>query len=400
MALVVRGTPTSCRTRRVAPHDSRHRTRPSAVRRHPPVTIGGLSPSDAHELLTARAGGPVDDTVAGHLVAANRRQPARARRAARSADARAAPWRRPAARPVADRRSPRRSVRGAGASARSGRAARCCCWPRPNGSAIRRCFARAADDHRRWFVGRRRRERRGQRARHVHARRSSSATRSSAPPSTTPRLRQIVGAPTPRSPRCSTATATPIGARGTSARRRRNPTRTSPARWRSRRNGPASAAGASAAAFFLWRAAELTPDPDRAAERLLEAARAELRRRPQLARAGDPRSGQSRRARRPASTAEAAWTEALIHIVAGDVRQAAAELMPDALPSIDADQPELAAGACVAAHRRGADRWAPHRRADSTGHRRRDAARSWPVATSPEPIAPMRPRRSRTVAAR
>ena len=38
----------------------------------------------------------------------------------------------------------------------------------------------------------------------------------------------------------------------------------------------------------------------------------------------------------------------MIHIVAGDVRQAAA-LMPDALPSIDAGQPELAAGACVAA---------------------------------------------------
>ena len=34
--------------------------------------------------------------------------------------------------------------------------------------------------------------------------------------------------------------------------------------------------GASAAAFYLWRAAELTPDRHRAAERLLEAARAEL----------------------------------------------------------------------------------------------------------------------------
>jgi hypothetical protein len=34
--------------------------------------------------------------------------------------------------------------------------------------------------------------------------------------------------------------------------------------------------GSSAAALYLWRAAELTPDPERAAERLLEAARAEL----------------------------------------------------------------------------------------------------------------------------
>ena len=34
--------------------------------------------------------------------------------------------------------------------------------------------------------------------------------------------------------------------------------------------------GSSAAALYLWRAAELTPDPRRASERLLEAARAEL----------------------------------------------------------------------------------------------------------------------------
>ena len=38
----------------------------------------------------------------------------------------------------------------------------------------------------------------------------------------------------------------------------------------------------------------------------------------------------------------------MIHIVAGDVRRAAA-LMPDALPSIETGQPDLAAGACVAA---------------------------------------------------
>ncbi len=46
--------------------------------------------------------------------------------------------------------------------------------------------------------------------------------------------------------------------------------------------------------------------------------------------------------------AEAAWTEALVHIVVGDVRQAA-ELLVGALPSIAADEPELAAGAGVAA---------------------------------------------------
>jgi DNA-binding NarL/FixJ family response regulator len=105
--------------------------------------------------------------------------------------------------------------------------------------------------------------------------------------------------------------------------------------------------GASAAAFLLWRAAELTPDPERAIERLLEAARAELvggRSSRALEILDQARaSGLGERYR-----ADAAWTEALIHIVTGDVRRAAA-LMPDALPSIDAGHSELAAGMSVAA---------------------------------------------------
>ena len=105
--------------------------------------------------------------------------------------------------------------------------------------------------------------------------------------------------------------------------------------------------GASAAAFFLWRAADLTTERERAAERLLEAARAELvcgrgpRAREILDRAR--MTGLASR-----HHAEAAWTEALIHIVAGDVRSAAA-LLPEALPMIAADQIELGTGACVAA---------------------------------------------------
>ena len=56
--------------------------------------------------------------------------------------------------------------------------------------------------------------------------------------------------------------------------------------------------------------------------------------------------------------AEAAWTEALIHIVAGDVRQAAA-LLPDALP-LDRGRPAGARGRRVCRRRRaGAHRWAP-----------------------------------------
>ena len=105
--------------------------------------------------------------------------------------------------------------------------------------------------------------------------------------------------------------------------------------------------GASAAAFYLWRAAELTPDRHRAAERLLEAARAELvggrglRAREILERA--TASGLPERRQ-----AEAAWTEALIHIVDGNVRQPAA-LLAEALPFIQADEPAVAVGACVAA---------------------------------------------------
>ena len=105
--------------------------------------------------------------------------------------------------------------------------------------------------------------------------------------------------------------------------------------------------GASAAAFLLWRAAELTPDRERATARLLEAARAELvGGRGPLAQELLDRARESGLAAQ--HHAEVAWTEALIHIVAGDVRLAAS-VLPEALPLIAADQPELAAGACVAA---------------------------------------------------
>ena len=105
--------------------------------------------------------------------------------------------------------------------------------------------------------------------------------------------------------------------------------------------------GSAAAAVYLRRAAELTPDPDHAAERLLEAGRAELTagRAPQAremlerARAGGLRSGHH---------ADAAWTESLIHIVAGNVREPAA-LLADALPRVEAHQTDLAVGTCVAA---------------------------------------------------
>jgi DNA-binding CsgD family transcriptional regulator len=104
--------------------------------------------------------------------------------------------------------------------------------------------------------------------------------------------------------------------------------------------------GSSAAAQYLWRAAELTPDPERAAERLLEAARAELvgarglRARDMLDRARAIGLAERHRA-------EAAWTEALVHIVEGEVREPAV-LMAEALPLINADEQALAIGASAA----------------------------------------------------
>jgi DNA-binding NarL/FixJ family response regulator len=112
---------------------------------------------------------------------------------------------------------------------------------------------------------------------------------------------------------------------------------------RARRRG-----GASAAAAYLWRAFELTPDRERASERLLEAARAEL-----LAGHGPQARELFERARATGPDSDhdagAAWTEALVHIVAGDLRAPTA-LLARALPRIGRDDTELAVGSCFAAH--------------------------------------------------
>ncbi len=105
--------------------------------------------------------------------------------------------------------------------------------------------------------------------------------------------------------------------------------------------------GSSAAAACLWRAAELTPDRDRATERLLEAARAELT-------IGNANQALEllRRARSDGFVAEhranAAWTEALAYIVAGNVREPA-RLLAGALPLISSGDTEIGIGACIAA---------------------------------------------------
>jgi DNA-binding NarL/FixJ family response regulator len=105
--------------------------------------------------------------------------------------------------------------------------------------------------------------------------------------------------------------------------------------------------GASVAAAYLWRAAELTPDPARATDRLLQAARTELT------------AGRSHRAQEMLDRATAAgpdvrhrgdavWTAALIHLVAGDVREAG-EVLAQTLSEATVDDLGLSVGICVAA---------------------------------------------------
>jgi DNA-binding CsgD family transcriptional regulator len=112
---------------------------------------------------------------------------------------------------------------------------------------------------------------------------------------------------------------------------------------RARRRG-----GASAAAAYLWRAFELTPERERAAARLLEVARAEL-----TAGHGPQVRAILERARATGlgsdHDADAAWTEALVNIVAGDVRQALS-LLAGALPRIERGDTKRAVGSCFAAH--------------------------------------------------
>jgi DNA-binding NarL/FixJ family response regulator len=105
--------------------------------------------------------------------------------------------------------------------------------------------------------------------------------------------------------------------------------------------------GSSAAASYLRLAAELTPARERRTERLLEAARAEL-----IAGRGPQARDMLSRAEENGLTArhaaDAAWTQALIHIVAGDVREPVAPLA-SALEGVESDDTELAVGTCVAA---------------------------------------------------
>ncbi len=142
--------------------------------------------------------------------------------------------------------------------------------------------------------------------------------------------------------------------------------------------------GASVAAAYLWRAAELTPDQSRATDRLLEAARTELT------------AGRSHRAQEMLDRAtatgldvrhrgNAAWTAALIHLVGGDVREAG-EFLARALSDVSLDDAELALGICVAADAIALG--GTHLLDDSTRLAMADASRS--LGAEPQVPAPLR----------
>ena len=105
--------------------------------------------------------------------------------------------------------------------------------------------------------------------------------------------------------------------------------------------------GASVAGSYLWRAAELTPDRQRATARRLEASRAELT-------AGNVSRAQEilKQVRLAASTpdqrAEIGWTDALVRIVTGHVGEAGG-LLAEALPLTAANSADSALGVLVAA---------------------------------------------------
>ena len=240
-----------------------------------------------------------------------------------------------------------RSVRQRGSAHWTPTLGRCCCWRRPSGWAIPTLLRRAADADRRAVVGRRRRR---TRRRAVWSRSRPGRV----PPSARPLCGLLLGRPPPigaaRTPRSPTRSTPMLDADrrawhlGAAAPAR---TSTSHARWRRQPSGRGGGAARPPRRASCGAPPSSRPTRGRAAERLLEAARAEL-----VAGHGPQAREILDRARTTGLSAEheadAAWTEALIHIVAGDVREAggaAGRALPRSRP-IDT---ELAAGACVAA---------------------------------------------------
>ena len=142
--------------------------------------------------------------------------------------------------------------------------------------------------------------------------------------------------------------STPTAVPGTSGRPRPHPTRRiarelEAASERLRRRG-----GASVAAAYLRRAADLTPDPVARHRPAARSGALRAHRRPKPQRAARCSVGWRRPGIDLRHRGEAAWTAALVHLVAGDIRDAG-EVLARALPDVSGDDAEVALGVCLAA---------------------------------------------------
>ena len=310
------------------------------------IDLGGLSAPEALDLLTAATGGPVEETVASRIVAATGGNPlalvelpgALTVEQLRGTEPLPDPL------PIGERLSGLFAARARALDADAQMVLLLASAERLGEPVLLR---RAAAGGRRPVMGRGGREGGSEWPGHVHAERR-------VPPSARPLRDLLLGLPGRSAPRPRRA------GRGARRGRRRRPPRVAPRR-RRRRPGRAGRAGvgdvgrASAATRRRVRRGRVPVARRRADARSGAGRRAAPRSSSRRAASVVAARGRARSSIAPGRPdlrhrhrAEAAWTEALIHIVAGNVGEPAA-LMADALPLIEADEPELAVGACVAA---------------------------------------------------
>ena len=233
--------------------------------------VDGLADGDARALLDSVVTGPLDERVRDRIVAETRGNPLALLELAARADAGelaggfGLPGARGPCRP--DRGEFPAAVRGLPAATRL---LLLVAAAEPTGDPV--LLWRAAGQlGRRGSRPRRRRPRPGSSS---SAGRCGSAIRSPGPRSTGRPRRGSASAPTAPLRRPPTRTPIPIAAPGTARTRHRTATRTSRAELERSAGRARARGGLAAAAAFCERAAELTPDPARRAQRALAAAQA------------------------------------------------------------------------------------------------------------------------------